>query len=225
MSSEETLADQRSDRRAAIGREVAARLSRRGAAERVDTDKLEMFIRPGFLNDAECAALIAMIDADRQPSTLFSEEGDYAGHRTSESCNLDRWNPTVEGIDRRICALLGLKARQGETLQGQRYAVGQQFRPHHDFFHTDQPYWEEQRKFGGQRTWTAMIFLNEPDAGGETGFPAAGLVVEPRTGMLLAWNNMAADGRPNPATLHEGTPVAAGVKYIVTKWFRERNWF
>ena len=34
----------------------------------------------------------------------------------------------------------------------------------------------------------------------------------------------APDGAPNPATLHEGTPVAEGVKYIVTKWFREGLW-
>ena len=223
MSSEETVADQRSERRAAIGKAVAARLSRKEAAERVESDRVEMFYRLGFLSDAECAALIMMIDAGRQPSTLF-DANDHAGYRTSESCNLDRWDPLVEAIDRRICALMGMKARQGETLQGQRYAVGQLFKPHHDYFHIDQPYWPEQRKSGGQRSWTAMIFLNEPEAGGETGFPNAGISVEPRTGMLLAWNNMAADGSPNIATLHEGTPVEAGVKYIVTKWFRERNW-
>ncbi|MBA4047314.1 MAG: oxygenase, partial [Sphingomonas sp.] len=33
-----------------------------------------------------------------------------------------------------------------------------------------------------------------------------------------------ADGRPNDLTLHEGMPVVRGVKYIITKWFRERSW-
>jgi prolyl 4-hydroxylase len=46
----------------------------------------------------------------------------------------------------------------------------------------------------------------------------------PRRGLLLAWNNMAPDGKANPATLHEGMPVVKGVKYIVTKWFREGRW-
>jgi prolyl 4-hydroxylase len=31
-------------------------------------------------------------------------------------------------------------------------------------------------------------------------------------------------GAPNTLTLHEGVPVSAGRKYIVTKWFRERFW-
>jgi prolyl 4-hydroxylase len=34
---------------------------------------------------------------------------------------------------------------------------------------------------------------------------------------------MALDGSPNPWTLHEGMPVDRGTKYIVTKWYRERQ--
>ena len=37
-------------------------------------------------------------------------------------------------------ALTGLEPRYGEALQGQRYAVGQEFKPHHDFFDTGQLY-------------------------------------------------------------------------------------
>ena len=29
---------------------------------------------------------------------------------------------------------------------------------------------------------------------------------------------------PTPPSLHQGMPVAAGVKYIITKWYRERRW-
>ena len=35
---------------------------------------------------------------------------------------------------------------------------------------------------------------------------------------------MKADGSPNELTLHEGMPVIAGVKYVITKWFREGAW-
>lgn len=69
-----------------------------------------------------------------------------------------------------------------------------------------------------------MIYLNQPEAGGETAFPQFGIAVPPLTGMLLTWNNMDADGRPNMATLHAGMPVKAGTKYIITKWFREARW-
>ncbi|HEX8937023.1 MAG TPA: 2OG-Fe(II) oxygenase, partial [Sphingomicrobium sp.] len=75
----------------------------------------------------------------------------------------------------------------------------------------------------GQRTWTAMIYLNEPEEGGATRFKRIGKTVQPETGKLLAWNNLLPDGRPNPATLHQGMKVRRGTKYVLTKWFRERT--
>ena len=49
-------------------------------------------------------------------------------------------------------------------------------------------------------------------------------VVEQRRGMLLIWNNMGLDGKPNENTLHAGSPVIRGTKYIITKWFRLNRW-
>ncbi|SMF61538.1 prolyl hydroxylase family protein [Allosphingosinicella indica] len=184
---------------------------------------IDIFLLRNFLSGEECAGLIALIDADRQPSTLFAPDRDPA-FRTSESCNLKRSEPLVHAIEQRLSTLTGIDPAYGETVQGQRYAPGQQFKPHHDFFHTDQPYWPHQEKIGGQRTWTAMIFLNQPETGGQTDFPEAGIRVTPRTGNLLAWNNLDALGEPELRTLHQGLPVEAGMKYVITKWFRERPW-
>ncbi len=211
------------DRLAEIGRSTCARLARAAGVTAVPGEGIDLYVVQNFLSAEECGGLIAMIDADRQPSKLLASVDD-AGFRTSESCNLDRWNPFIETIDRRICALFGMKARQGETLQGQRYAVGQLFKAHHDWFHIEEPYWADEKKRGGQRSWTAMIYLDEPEGGGETWFSAAGLKVSPRAAMLLAWNNMNRKGEPNPQALHESLPVTAGEKNIVTKWFRERFW-
>jgi len=41
---------------------------------------------------------------------------------------------------------------------------------------------------------------------------------------MLVWNNLNIIGEPNYFSLHEGRPVAAGTKYIITKWHRERPW-
>jgi prolyl 4-hydroxylase len=184
---------------------------------------IDLYIYQQFLSPAECAAFIRMIDADRVPSTVLSSTADQT-FRTSESCNMDRWNPLVDTIDRRICTLLGIKPRHGETMQGQRYAVGQLFKAHHDWFNTNEDYWSGIKAKGGQRSWTAMIYLDEPEGGGETWFSAAGLKVLPRKAMLLAWNNMDPHGEPNPQALHESLPVTAGTKNIVTKWYREKPW-
>ena len=112
----------------------------------------------------------------------------------------------------------------GETIQGQRYLPGQQFKPHNDWFYTSEKYWQLERKRGGQRSWTAMAFLNEVEEGGETHFTEVGVKIEPKPGVLLVWNNANPDGTPNEDTMHAGTPVVKGAKYVFTKWYRTRKW-
>jgi prolyl 4-hydroxylase len=207
--------------RAAIGAAVRARLAATKGVARIPKDRLEAYVVPYFLSREECEGLMRLIDARRFPSGLLAPSADPE-FRTSESCNLTSLDPFVGNLEARINALMGLDGIYGEPVQGQRYAVGQQFKPHHDFFHTDQPYWKQMELIGGQRTWTVMAFLNKPDAGGQTQFPQAGLRVTPATAHLLIWNNLDVNGEPNPFTLHQGMPVEAGVKYILTKWYRER---
>ena len=121
-------------------------------------------------------------------------------------------------------SLLGMEHALGETLQGQRYTQGQQFKHHFDYFVAKHAYWDLERNRGGQRSWTAMGYLNPVEDGGATDFPKIGLSIPPKAGVLLIWNNMLPDGRPNPRTLPAGTPVIGGVKYVLTKWYRERPW-
>jgi prolyl 4-hydroxylase len=205
------------------GMHVRARLSSTPGVTKIPTPLVDLFVIREFLTDEECEQLICLIDRDRKPSSLFSNNPD-PGFRTSETCNLDRKDAFVREIEMRITRLLGLDPRHGEPLQGQRYEAGQLFKPHHDYLRTDLPYWERQKGLGGQRTWTAMAYLNVPDEGGATYFPEADLLIPPRKASLVAWHNLASDGNPNPATLHQGLPVLAGVKFIVTKWYRERPW-
>ena len=190
---------------------------------RVKTDAAQMYTLPGFITDEECEALIALIDDVARPSTLLavSEDPEY---RTSSSSDLQRWSPEVQSIDERIADLLGIAPENAETLQGQRYAPGQQFRAHCDYFHESSAYWPKMQETGGQRTWTSMADLNDVEEGGATWFPRAGVRFKPKRGLLVIWNNMTADGTPNYDTLHEGMRVVEGVKYIVTKWFREGPW-
>ena len=209
--------------RARIGRDVAARLEANPRVRRAKVDTAQMYTVPDFLSDAECDALIALIDSNSRPSTLLavSEDPDY---RTSHSSDLYRWSPDILAIDQRIAHLLGIPEENAETLQGQRYAVNQQFRAHCDYFHESSAYWPKMKETGGQRTWTAMAYLNDVPEGGATWFPRAGIRFKPKRGLLVVWNNMTPDGTPNYDTLHEGMRVMEGMKYIVTKWFREGAW-
>ena len=189
--------------------------------QQIPARALELFQLRAFLADDECDALIAAIEADRRPSTIADANGDPL-FRTSETCDLHPTNALVAAIDRRISDLLGIDPAYGEVMQGQRYAVGQEFKLHTDYFDPDGPDYASYCSVWGQRTWTAMIYLNVPQAGGATRFKTIDKIVQPERGKLLCWNNQLPGGGGNPATLHQGMKVRAGTKYIITKWFRER---
>jgi len=200
----------------------ATRLAARPGAHRVPTRELELFIVRNFLDPPTCAALIERIDEKRRPSEIADDQG-IASFRTSETCDLDWRDPVVAEVDRRIADLLGLSLKASEPLQGQRYAPGQEFKPHTDTFEPGGYDYYLHTASTGQRTWTAMIYLNEPEEGGATRFKRIGKTIQPELGKLVAWNNLLADERPNPATLHQGMKVRRGAKYVLTKWFRERT--
>jgi prolyl 4-hydroxylase len=208
---------------AANDAEIVASLLAQGGVQKVPSPKLDLFIRRDFLTPDECAGVIALIDSGRRPSTISDYNGDDL-FRTSETCDLDGEHPVVRAVNDRILALTGLDGAHGEPMQGQRYAVGQEFKAHTDYFEPQGEDYDKYCSVAGQRTWTVMIYLNEPEAGGATRFKAIDKMVQPETGKLLAWNNRRRDGTPNPSTLHHGMKVRAGTKYIITKWFRERPW-
>ena len=206
-----------------VGESVRKRLLADPQAYKVPTDKAEIFAVGDFLTPMECQKLRMLIDVVARPSSLYDQ--DYAGgFRTSYSGDFDPHDSLVKSISRRIDDLLGLPPQIGETIQGQRYLPGQEFKPHNDWFYTDQDYWKMERKRGGQRSWTAMAFLNRVEEGGATHFVEVGVNIEPKPGVLLIWNNALPDGSPNENTLHAGTPVIRGVKYVLTKWYRTRKW-
>ena len=87
---------------------------------------------------------------------------------------------------------------------------------------------------------TMLLYLQEPDEGGETEFPgglgrdAEGerLTVAPREGRVLffhncveqdddAWEGPRDCPRPHPASRHAGLPVVRGEKWAVNLWVRE----
>lgn len=190
---------------------------------RAPSANLVQYILPRFLGGDDCAALCAQIDANLRPSTIADDIGD-AAFRTSRTCDLDHRDLLVADIDERLCNLSGIAPDYGEPLQGQRYDPGQEFKFHTDYFEPGGSGYIEHCTVPGQRTWTMMIYLNDPEAGGGTRFKATGKIVKPETGKLVAWDNLTAQGDVNPATLHHGMRVRKGRKYVVTKWFRERPW-
>ncbi len=206
-----------------MGSLVRKRLAADPAVQPVPTDQAEIFAVSQFLSPAECETLIAMIDVVAKPSRVF-DHGYGENFRTSYSGDVIRGDPFVRMVERRIDDLLGIPHDNGETIQGQRYLPGQEFKPHMDWFFTKAAYWKDEAKRGGQRCFSAMVYLNEVEDGGTTDFNRIGISIPAQQGAMIIWNNARPDGSLNDATMHAGTPVLRGVKYVITKWYRTRKW-
>jgi prolyl 4-hydroxylase len=202
---------------------VILRLTSHSGAQRVPSPKADVFQIKRFVPPDLCAALIALIDRDRRPSTIADDNGD-AYFRTSETCDLAADLSPVKQIETMLSSLSGIDATYGEPLQGQRYDVGQEFKPHTDYFAPDGQDFARFCAHSGQRTWTFMIYVNDVEAGGATRFKLLDKTFRAEAGKLLCWNNRLADGGVNHTTLHHGMKVRKGVKYVITKWYREKEW-
>lgn len=198
-------------------------LRRLDGVKRVPSPKAEVFVKDAFLPVDLCAELIRLIDLDRRPSTLADHNGDDL-FRTSETCDLRAEDAAVKDVEARLLEWTGIDPAHGEPLQGQRYEVGQEFKQHTDWFTPGGADWEKFCSVSGQRTWTFMVYLNTVEAGGATRFKALDKKFHPVQGRIIGWNNLNPDRSGNVNTLHHAMKVRKGVKYVITKWYREREW-
>jgi len=187
---------------------------------RVATDKAELYTLEDFLSAGDCEQVVALIAHHLKPSTLsyVPDDKSFRTSSTAELCHLR--SPVALNLDDRICRTLGIRADYSEGIQAQRYDVGQQFKPHWDYYPLGSNLYERYAGVRGNRTWTFMVYLNEGVVGGGTRFTELDITFKPKLGMAVLWNNLNPDGTPNPATMHCGEPVISGYKVIITKWFR-----
>ncbi|KQP17567.1 2OG-Fe(II) oxygenase [Pseudorhodoferax sp. Leaf265] len=179
----------------------------------------------GLLSDAECEALIDLASPRMARSrTVATKTGgeEINVDRTSDGMFFQRGETElIERIEARIAALLRWPLENGEGLQILRYGPGAEYKPHYDYFDPAEPGTPSILKRGGQRVGTLVMYLGEPERGGGTVFPDVHLEVAPKRGNAVFFSY----DRPHPSTrtLHGGSPVLAGEKWIATKWLRERE--
>ena len=182
--------------------------------------RLDLYALDDFMKPQDCARLISLINHNLRPSGVSHDYGGE-GFRISRTAVLSQLTSTlVDDVDAKICRTLGISAAYSEGIQAQRYDVGGHFRPHYDFFGSGSDVHRSACSVRGNRTWTFMVYLNDDFEGGGTRFNEIDCLVRPKTGMALFWNNLDADGAPNPLTRHCGEDVTRGHKVIITKWFR-----
>lgn len=183
----------------------------------------QIYTYDNILSQEECQEFTALIDTKLRPSTVSDETDSclVSDYRTSQTSDLHYFDhPLYLTLDRRITNIMGLNSFLGEIMQAQKYETGQYYKEHWDFFAPTTKEYKVYCEWMGQRTWTAMVYLNDVEEGGETYFKHLKLRVKPKQGTLIAWNNLYKNGIPNLKTMHEACPPISGEKYVITKWFR-----
>lgn len=175
----------------------------------------------GLLTTQECEELIGQAQPRLQRSLTVAEDGKHQADNRRTSLGMFfriGETPLVERIEQRIAELLQIPVSHGEGLQILHYLPGQEYEPHYDWFDPTQPGFAAVTERGGQRIASVVMYLNTPEEGGGTGFPALGLTVTALRGSAVYFAYEGGD----QASLHAGLPVIKGEKWIATKWLRER---
>ena len=126
----------------------------------------------------------------------------------------------ISKLDLRIAEVMNCPVQNGEEIQILNYEIGKEFKPHYDYFNTASG---SKIANGGQRISTLVMYLNDVAAGGETIFPKIGLSVIPKKGSAVYFEYCNSLGQVNPMTLHGGSPVISGEKWVATKWMRQER--
>lgn len=129
----------------------------------------------------------------------------------------------VQCLDLRVAAALERPAEHGEGFALLRYQAGQQYLPHCDWIDPQREATRADLERWGQRIATCVVYLNDSFEGGTTEFPKLGLELRGGVGDAFVWDNVGPAGEVDPLTLHAGRPPTRGMKFLLSKWMRDRS--
>jgi len=186
-----------------------------------------VWVVDNFVSPDECLHIIdlaehrmneALVSRLGTNSTSEKRTGQVAWVKHAESA-------VVRGMVKRVGEFVGVPPTHSENLQVIHYAETQEYQSHFDAWDITTAKGREKTSRGGNRALTALIYLNEVDAGGGTGFPKLGIEVEAQPGRMVLFHNLY-EGRSerHRSSLHGGLPVVAGEKWACNLWFRERRY-
>ena len=184
-----------------------------------------------FATREECAHLMHKVAGSLVPADQYRKRG------ANDDSELENFNglgrpigslhsdAVVRQIERRIASMTNWSVAALEPCSIIRYQPGEEYRPHVDSFSRAQieRNRSERGDFGGQRIASFLLYLQVPEAGGETFFHYPELLVRGEPGMGLLHYNAIPDGSPDVQSLHSGRPVERGEKWLWRSTLREHS--
>lgn len=167
------------------------------------------------LSNDECDELIEH-SRERLQRSKTGEDRAVNSIRTSSGVFCEQ-TETITRIEKRISQIMNIPIEHGDGLQVLRYTPGQEYMPHFDFFA------ETSRASTNNRISTLVMYLNDVEEGGETVFPMLHFSVSPVKGMAVYFEYFYRNDELNESTLHAGTQVIKGEKWVATMWMRRQS--
>ena len=180
-----------------------------------------------FLSPFECRSLLARAKGSKmeRAHVIGPVKSQLSDSRTNDLCWVNHHqDPAFTRIAKRIAGLVGMPLSHAESFQVVRYRPGTEYKAHLDAFDPRTKEGANNWPRGGQRLITALGYLNDVEAGGETEFPKLDISISPEMGKLLVFHNCEPGTiRRHPLSLHAGKPVIKGEKWAFNLWFRART--
>lgn len=190
-------------------------------------DDPQVWVFDNFLTPDECLHIIELAEP-RMDDALVSRLGTNSSseRRTGQVAWVKHdEDAVIRGLVGRVSELVAVPADHAENLQVIHYGEEQEYQAHFDAWDIETDKGKEKTARGGNRAVTALLYLNEVDGGGGTGFPKLDLEVQAIPGRMVIFHNLyeGYSARHRKA-LHGGLPVTAGEKWACNLWFREQQY-
>ena len=187
----------------------------------------DVYTIDNYLTEAECQHFIDL-GKPRLKRALVSgsNDGYVSNGRTGQNCWIRHDTDEItKRVGEKMFNLVGIPLENAEAFQIIYYGVTQEYRQHYDGWeHNNSEKTLRNMKYGGQRLWTGLCYLNDVEEGGDTRFNRIDTEVQARKGRLCVFRNTLKDSHVrHPLSEHAGMPVIKGEKYAFNLWFREYN--
>ena len=176
------------------------------------------------LDEAAAARVIAAALPKMRRAGVTADNGGTrkSDGRSNDLTWLSHSAPEVAEMVAKVAELVGVPASHAEQLQVVHYEEQQQYRKHWDAYDRRTERGAKMMRSHGNRVLTALVYLAEPEEGGETTMVNLGLKIAPKLGRLLIFHNThLGSSTRHPDSNHAAMPVRRGEKWAMNLWFRE----
>ena len=182
-----------------------------------------------FVKDKEIDFIInASKDKLKKANVSYLDKDKHKYKNYTGRTNRSYWlpkdkDPIVLRLCKRIAKEINCDWKHFENYQVIHYNPGEEYKYHYDAY--DKKDLEKYNEFCGERgnrLKTVLVYLNDVEEGGGTGFQTINKMVDAKKGRMVVFENVNKDNIRYKRSLHAGLPVIKGEKWAFNLWLREK---